>query len=379
MGSIVEGMSTADREAVRSAVRAGVASGVTPGASLVYGDGDREVDRFAVGQTQTRPPEGARPIDSETRFDVASVTKVAATTAVFLRLIERGAIGLDDPLRRWIPEATVSGADRIRLRHLAGHASGYPAHVEFFRDLLAGEWCGAADPRDAMLRLVATTPLAYETGTQAIYSDLGMILLGFSLERAAGQRLDQLTRELVTEPLGMTATGFVDLLADPPAPRPHPVAATEICPYRGLVVGEVHDDNCHAAGGILGHAGLFSTPPDLARYAVAINRAARGEAGLFDPALVSHFATTSEAPNTTRAIGFDRPSPEPLVSHAGELWPRDGFGHTGFTGCSVWMDPPRGRYAVFLSNRVHPTRTKRGILEVRRSVMDAIVTALSAR
>ncbi len=367
----------------RRAVLDGVASGVTPAASLVYGDAGSDVDVYATGRTHTHPPDGALEVTPQTIFDVASVTKAAATGGVFARLLAAGTVGLDDPLRRWVPEATANGAESITLRQLAGHASGYPAHVEFFRRLLADDLAGAATPREAIVRMAGATPLAYQPGTQAIYSDLGFILLGTALERAAGERLDALARRLVHEPLAMTNSSFVDLAAEPPAPRPHPVAATEVCPYRGLVQGEVHDDNCHAAGGILGHAGLFSTASDLARFGRAIIAAHQGQAGLFEPTVIRELTGTHAAPNTTWRLGWDSPARLPAPSHAGDLWPRDGFGHLGFTGCALWLDPPRGRYVVFLTNRVHPSRDqggrKIGILEVRRAVMDSVVRALNAR
>lgn len=357
----------------------GVQTGITPAVSLVCGDLGGERYRLAAGRTRLLPAEGD-PVTPGTVFDIASVTKVVATTAVLMRLCAAGTVNLATRLRSLVPEATATGADAIELGHLAGHASGYPAHVEFFRSILADDLGGADNPRDALVRLAGATPLAYAPGSRMIYSDLGFILLARALERAAGARLDALTRDLVTEPLGMSATRFVDLLAAPPAPRPAPVAATELCSYRGLVEGEVHDDNCHAGGGVHGHAGLFSTAPDLGRFAVAMLRAAAGEDGPFDPATVRRFFSTTVAPTSVRVIGWDRPEPLPSVSHAGDLWPRDGVGHTGFTGTSLWLDPARGRYAVLLTNRVHPSREPRtpGILEVRRAVMDAIARALSA-
>ncbi|HUH06142.1 MAG TPA: serine hydrolase domain-containing protein [Kofleriaceae bacterium] len=358
---------------VHAAVLAGVASGVTPAVSLAYGDSGGDADVFAAGRTQLG--DGGEPVTPDTRFDVASLTKPVTTTAVLMRLVAEGTVSLDDPLQRFVPAA----AGDVTLAQLVGHSSGYPAHIEFFRRLLAGDLAGQPTARQAIVQLAATTPQTYRPGTQTIYSDLGFILLATCLERATGERLDALTERLVTEPLAMRATGFVDLTASPPAPRPHPIAATEVCPYRGLVRGEVHDDNCHAAGGICGHAGLFSTASDLARFARAMIAAARGEPGLFAPAVVRTFISTSAAPETTWRLGWDRPAPLPSQSHAGDLWPRDGVGHLGFTGCSMWLDPPRGRYAILLTNRVHPSRDKVGILEVRRAYMDAAWRALNAR
>lgn len=365
---------------VREAAVHGVETTITPALSLVYGDGGTEVARFAAGATRL-PPSAGEAVTSDTVFDVASVTKVAATTAVLMRLVADGTVSLSGRLRDLVPEATADGAGAIEIRHLAAHASGYPAHIEFFRRIRDGDLAGADNPRDAIVRMAGSTPLADAPGAATVYSDLGFILLGRYLERATGRRLDDLTRELVTDPLAMASTRFVDLLADPPAPRPAPVAATEVCPYRGLVSGEVHDDNCHASGGIHGHAGLFSTAPDLGRLAAALLAACAGASGLFDPAVVRTFFATSIVAGSTRVLGWDRPAPLPAVSHAGDLWPRDGVGHLGFTGCALWLDPARGRYVALLTNRVHPSRDPRtpGILEVRRAVMDAVVRDLNAR
>src|SRR5690606_22350828 len=230
----------------------------------------------------------------------------------------------------------------------------------FYERLWAGDRAGAASAREALVRMAGATPLAAEPGGAARYSDLGYILLGAALERAGGARLDELARALVFEPLGMVDTRFVDLDA-PRAARDPRVAPTEICPRRGLVWGEVHDENCHAAGGVCGHAGLFSTAGDLARFARAALAALGGEPGLLPPDLARRLATTPSAPGTTWRLGWDTPSGAPGVTHAGDLWPKDGVGHLGFTGCSLWLDPARRRYAILLTNRVHPSREGTGI------------------
>jgi CubicO group peptidase (beta-lactamase class C family) len=345
---------------------------------LRYGADGREVETLACGRLRSHPSRGGA-VTADTVYDLASVTKVVATTAVLMELVARGAVDLDAVAAERLPELAPTGA-AVRVRHLVGHASGLPAHREFFRRLRAGDRQGAATAREGLVRMAATTPLEAAPGQRAIYSDLGFLLLGAYLERTTGERLDQLTRRLVTEPLGMAATGFVDLDADPPAPRPHPVAPTEICPYRGLVAGEVHDDNAHAGGGVLGHAGLFGTAGDLGRFAEALLAAAAGDPSAgFDGAVVRHFFAAAAAPDTSRRLGWDTPSRPPEISHAGDRWPRDGVGHTGFTGTMVWLDPPRGRYVVLLTNRVHPRRDGTGIRELRRAVMDAVVERLDQR
>jgi len=364
---------------MREILKEGVDSGLTPGGILVYGVDNANIDTIPFGQTETVRPDQAISVTDNTVYDVASITKLAATTATMIKLVEQGAISVDTRVASLVPEITVPGADKIRVDHLLAHSSGFPAHFNFYERILAGERLGASDVREALLRMVGSSELVYEPGTATIYSDLGFITLGVIIERVTGERLDVAAQRLVFGPLAMTATGFVDLLATPAAPRPTPVAPTELCPYRGLVVGEVHDDNTHSAGGICGHAGVFSTAPDLERLAQAMISAFNGDAGShFDPRTLRMFATTTVAPDKVRVLGFDRPDPKPGVSQAGDLWPRDGFGHTGFTGTAMWLDPARGRYAILLTNRVHPSRDQLGIKPFRRRVFDTIISATDA-
>lgn len=370
------------REILKRGIRTSAQDGVTPGGVLVYGDEGNDVETIAFGRSHIVPPDESFEVTPDTIYDVASVTKAAATTAVLMKL----DIDLDEPVAPLFPELRVQGSEHITFAHLLGHASGFPAHLEFFKRLLAGERAGATSPREALLRMVCTTELNRAVGESVIYSDLGYILLGFAIQRITGKRLDACVRELVIEPLEMTRTFFVDLESKEKSNSyKDEIAPTEVCPYRGLVRGEVHDDNCHAGGGIHGHAGLFSTAGDLARFARAMVRAIAGlpkeHPGGFEPDVVKRFVGRSAAPETTWRLGWDRPSPPPAISHAGSLWPRDGVGHLGFTGTSVWLDPPRGRYAVLLTNRVHPSRDPLpdlpGIRELRAEVMDAVVETLS--
>lgn len=362
-------------------------AGVTPGGVLVYGDGGQDVATLPFGSLALPVSPGAGPaaaVTADTIYDIASLTKPVATAAIAMKL----DVDLDAPVAPLVPELTVAGADRITWAHLLGHASGMAAHLRFYERLLAGERAGARSRREALLRMAATTELACPPGERSVYSDLGYIVLGFAIERLTGKRLDQVTAELVTGPLGMGSTFFVDLdevdgghgAGGVPAGALERIAPTERCPYRGLVRGAVHDDNAHAGGGIFGHAGLFATAGDVARFARAMVHAAAGQPmGGFAPGSVRRFFATSSAPGTTRRLGWDTPAAEPGVSHAGDAWPRDGVGHLGFTGCSMWLDPPRGRYAVLLSNRVHPSRELGGIQGFRRAVMDAVVATLDGR
>jgi serine-type D-Ala-D-Ala carboxypeptidase len=349
---------------------------VSPGGVLVYGDAGQDVATIPFGRTHADPAAGAA-VTAATVYDVASLTKPLAATAALMLAVAAGELELDEPATRLLPELRGPGASAVRVFHLAGHGAGLPAHVDFFERIWAGDLAGARSPREAIFRMAAQAPSVGPPGERAVYSDVGYILLGLALERAAGRRLDALVAERVLRPLGMTATTYVDLDARPPPPRPAPAAPTEVCARRGLVCGEVHDENAHAGGGIFGHAGLFSTAPDVARFCRAMVASAAAATGApFDPDVVRALITRRAAPDTTWRLGFDTPAPQPGVSHAGDRWARDGLGHLGFTGCSLWLDPPRGRYAVLLTNRVHPTRAGDGIRALRRAVMDAVVDAL---
>jgi CubicO group peptidase (beta-lactamase class C family) len=346
-----------------------VARTVTPGGVVVIADGGEVVERVAFGTTRSHPAGSGVPVAMDTLYDAASVTKPTATVASLMKLVAAGTVSLDDPVRRWIPELAGDGTDRIRVRDLLCHASGLPAHIKFYERILAGETEPGEHPRDATLRMVAATPLEYEPRSQSVYSDLGFILLGFIVERAAGDRLDRVAQHLVFDPVGMPHTRFVDL--DRPE-RPD-AAATEDCPYRGFVVGEVHDQNTHAAGGILGHAGMFTVADDLSRFASAIVDATAG----FDRAVIDAFLEPCGVPGSTWRHGWDSPSTTPGESQAGELWSRDGFGHCGFTGTSLWIDPARRRHAVILTNSIHPVVQRPVTKAFRRAMHDAITTMLS--
>jgi CubicO group peptidase (beta-lactamase class C family) len=355
---------------IEALLDAAIAAGVCSAAAAAAGGplGER---RWWRGHTRAVPDLGS-PIEEATPFDLASLTKPMATAAIAFALISEGRLGLDDRAARWLP---VDG--EITVAHLLGHASGYPAHVELFRRIWDGDLGGAAEPRAALTAMAMATPLERAPGEAAVYSDLGYITLGALLERAGGAPLEELLVTQVTEPLGLGATRFVDLRpgATPPTWAAPPVS-TERDDRRGLVTGEVHDENCHAGGGIAGHAGLFAPLGDVAAFARAMVRAPHERVGRFDPALVSHAFTSAAAPDACWRLGWDTPSATPGISHAGDAWPRaHAVGHLGFTGTSIWLDWARGRWAVLLTNRVHPSRTRpeaARIKELRRDFADLV-------
>jgi CubicO group peptidase (beta-lactamase class C family) len=280
-----------------------------------------------------------------TRFDLASLTKPLSTTALALRLLARGQLSLADRPR---PESTVA--------QLLSHSGGLPA------------WRALADPtqpgeamRARAIEAARREQLEYAPGTRSIYSDLGFILLGDAIERASGERLDVLFRREIAEPL-RAAVGF------------GPIAGDDIAPTEGALCGTVHDDNCRAMGGVAGHAGLFGDAGSVSALVGAWVEAFHGWEAHLDPAWVRRAFSSARVPGSSWGLGWDHPSP--TASSAGARWPRSGVGHLGFTGCSVWVDPPRRRWVVLLSNRVHPSRGNEGIKALRPALHDAIMTVL---
>jgi CubicO group peptidase (beta-lactamase class C family) len=284
-------------------------------------------------------------------------------------LVGDGRLDLDAPVRRWLPDAATTGT----VRQLLGHAAGCAAHVEFFRTL---RHAPADVDRRARLVALAEREPAGPPGATAVYSDLGYLMAGAIVERAAGAPLEAAFAELVAAPLGLAARS--------PGTTPLVGAVATELDDRGLVCGLVHDENAYFGGGVCGHAGLFARIDDVARFAAAIVDTAAGTArGRFRPDVVQHFLTTAAAPGATWRLGWDTPSPAPGVSHAGDRWPRTrSAGHLGFTGTSLWLDLARRRWVALLTNRVHPTRhggSADAIKALRRAVNDAALAMLDAR
>jgi CubicO group peptidase (beta-lactamase class C family) len=340
------------------------------------GDAGVEVVRMSLGQTRTHPDLGT-PIGDGASFDVASLTKPMCTSAIAMALVSEERLDLDAHVQRWLPGVH----EGITVAHLLGHAAGFPAHRTLYERLWAGDLAGAATPRDALIAMATGEALEAAPGTRAVYSDLGYIGLGALLERVCGARLDELFEHLVADPLRLHGAHFVDLSL-PPAERPRfaaPVVATEIDARRGLVAGEVHDENCHAGGGIAGHAGLFATIGDVAHFAAAMVDLASGiDREPYHASVVSRFLASSAAPGASWRLGWDTPSATPGVSHAGDLWPREhAVGHLGFTGTSLWLDLRHRRWVALLTNRVHPSRTQTAaIKDLRRAVGDTVIRYL---
>ncbi|MEJ7598793.1 MAG: serine hydrolase domain-containing protein [Kofleriaceae bacterium] len=336
-------------------------SGFGSAAACSIGDAGQEVGRFVRGHVQRYPAPGPA-VHAGSLFDLASVTKPMATVAMAMVLVGDGRLDLEHPIRRWLPAAASAGT----VRDLVGHAAGCIAHVEFFREMRVG---AHRDPRAELVERAMAVPCG-APGIQTLYSDLGYLMLGAIVERAAALPLEAAFAELVAGPLALEAR-YGDVTG---------AVATEL-DERGTVCGQVHDENAFYGGRACGHAGLFATIDGVATFASAmIDVLAGTPRGRLRPDVVHHFVTSSAAPITTWRLGWDTPSTMPGVSHAGDRWPREhAIGHLGFTGTSVYLDLPRRRWVVLLTNRVHPTRhgaSADTIKALRRAVHDAAIDML---
>ncbi|HEY8924836.1 MAG TPA: serine hydrolase domain-containing protein [Polyangia bacterium] len=379
-------------EPLRRLCHEAVDTGVVPGAVVLFIDEGEPRFHEAFGSRQLEPV--ILPASRQTIYDVASLTKAIVTSVLCMRAVETGRLRLDSPVVTYLPELSrrVRDADAqsdrrpdqgaskeaVTVRHLLSHSAGLPAHRPFYLSP-AIQALPPAERRAAIQEAAASEPLIAPPGTRAVYTDLGFITLGWLLERVCGARLDQLAEREIFGPLGLATTAFGPLAATPE----REIAATERCPWRGqLLVGEVHDQNTWAMGGVAGHAGLFSTAADLAVIARALVAAWRGDrssggAGehhgpLVDRDVIREFWTPSGIPGSNWRLGWDGPAA--TGSQAGERLARSAVGHLGFTGCSLWIDPARERVIVLLSNRVHPTvRDDPRFRAFRPAVQDAAI------
>ena len=331
--------------AARKVLQDAVAARAFPAAVVEVGDATSASWRQPFGRLTF--DEGAAPAADDTIFDLASLTKVLSTTPLVMQQVERGALALDDRV------------GRHTVRELLTHSSGLPAWLPFFREHRG---------REAFARAIAATPLAYPPGTQSVYSDLGFMLLGFLLDDDV-----PLATRFTTL---LTQMGIVqELQFNPPALWNARTAPTEDDAWRGrLLVGEVHDENAYALGGAAGHAGLFGTAASVGDVARHLLQILDGRSGAFRRDTLEEFVTRQAGiPGSSRALGWD--TMLQTSSCGTRLSPR-AFGHTGFTGTSLWLDPDRGIYVVLLTNRVHPTRANEAIRHVRPALHDAVVEAL---
>jgi CubicO group peptidase (beta-lactamase class C family) len=342
--------------AAASLIDKGIRARAFPGATIEAGRHDAVLWNAAFGRlTYADDAPDVRP---ETVYDLASLTKVIATTTRAMQAIEAGALSLEtcvaDHLIAW------RGGDRetVTIADLLEHASGLTAYLPFFRD---------HQGRTEFERAICTLPLEYPPRTQSIYSDLGFILLGFILDDVGfGLGSDGVAAGRSRDPI----------VFNPPRAWKDRTAPTELDLWRGrLIQGEVHDENAWALGGVAGHAGLFGTAAAVGSFARAVLKGLRGVTTFARTETFARIATKSTVHGSSRAVGWDTMLP---TSSCGKQFTTRALGHTGFTGTSLWIDPELDLYVVLLTNRVHPSRDNNAIQPVRRAVHDAIVAAVRA-
>ena len=360
-----------------SILRAAIAGRAFPAASIAVTHAGKLVARKAFGrftyETDLGAPllpgfgkSGNPEVIPPTLFDLASLTKVVATATMAAILYERGLLELDAPIIGTVPEFSSSSDPRRRevtFRMLLAHSSGLPAYEKLFLK---------ARTRDELLRAAFTTPLATDPATRGEYSDIGFIILGAALERLAQgdeeESLDRFCQREIFGPLAMTHTTF-----NPPADlrQQIPPTADDHTFRHRIVQGEVQDENAFILGGVAAHAGLFSTAEDVARFAQSM---LKGREPILRPETVALFTRRDSTPGTSRALGWDTPSPP---SQSGKYFGPNSYGHLGYTGTSLWIDPDRQFAITLLTNRTWPDCSNQAIKQVRPRFHDAIAAALT--
>lgn len=358
---------------IEAAVQTSIGAGEIPGAVVLVARHGRIAYLQAFGNRSVRPAK--EPMTTDTIFDMSSLTKVMATAPLVLMLAEDGRVRLDDKVQRYLPAFTGAGKNGITLRHLLTHYSGLPADFDLSRP-----WSGYPAAMAELWRIRADS----EPGKEFVYSDLNFIALGEIVQSVTGKGLDIVARERIFEPLGMRDTFF-----RPPAELAGRIAPTEsrrntLRYLKGqenlgdpdrILRGEVHDPTAWRMGGVAGHAGLFSTARDLALYAqMLLDKGSHPGGRLLSPITVESM-TSPQSPSgapQVRGLGWDIASV--YSSPRGDLF-RGGYGHTGFTGTSLWVHPPTDSFIILLSNRVHPDGGK-DINRLRAAVANIVASAV---
>ena len=346
------------RDSVRALLDRARSDSAFPGAIAVVGSRDSVLVEYGAGSLDWTP--SPRP-DENTLWDMASLTKVVGMTTAMMQLWDAGKIDLDAPVQRYVKEFRGPNKERVTLRHLLTHSSGLPAWRPLYKE---------TESPDAARALAVATALDTLPGVRMVYSDLGAIILGLVVERVSGEALDAYLARHVFGPLRMTATMYR------PGPNLLPrIAPTEYDPWRQRHIrGEVHDENAYALGGVSGHAGLFSTGHDVARFCrMYLNGGTLDGARIVSAAMIRRFTAVQDSTLSNRALGWETPNG---TNSAGHLLARPAFGHTGFTGTSIWVDPSRDLFVILLTNRVNPTRQNLRIGAVRTALADVVVRVL---
>ena len=342
--------------AVDSIIQQAIADHNIPGAVLVVGHDGKIIYRKAYGARSLEPRRELMTVD--TIFDMASLTKVVATTTAVMQLVELGKVRLNDPVTKYLPDFAQNGKEDITIRQLLTHYSGLAPDIEL---------TPAFDSKESAFRLAFSEAPTQAPGSGFIYSDTNFIMLGALVEKMSGETLDVYTAKRVFQPLKMTHTRFL-----PPAAWKPKIAPTEYDEHEHMLRGVVHDPRAQRMGGVAGHAGLFSTGDDLAKFAQAL---LNGGDGILSSLAVTKMTQPEQPPSAPVLRGFGWDIDSPFSSNRGDFLPVGSYGHTGFTGTSMWIDPTTNSYIILLTNSVHP-RGKGNAVGLRVKVATEIAAAL---
>ncbi|MDH4235630.1 MAG: serine hydrolase [Nitrospira sp.] len=362
---------------LHSALDQAVAGGIFPGAVLAIRQGGARVFVIPAGRLSTDPP--GSPVTSSTIYDLASLTKPLATVTAMVLLVQRGQCRLDNRVDSVLLELQGAAVGSATFRQLLTHSSGLPGWRGFYEQLspnaaLPSSLEARAEAGRQVLHMIAKEPLVYGRGERSLYSDLGFMLLGLTIERLSGISLDRFVCEHIVQPLNAHTLSFLPIDSEGESyknSRIHLIAPTERDTWRGrLLCGEVHDENAAALGGVAGHAGLFGTAEAVLAVTGAWLTAYHRKPSILNPDVVQEFLKRQPSvPGSSWVVGWDTPS---SPSSSGRYFSSHSFGHLGYTGTSVWIDPACELEVVLLSNRVHPTRKNEGIRVCRPMIHDLV-------
>jgi len=342
---------------VDAIIQQAITDGNVPGAVLIVGHDGAVVYRKAYGERALEPRR--EPMTLDTVFDLASLTKVIATTTAVMQLVEQGIVRLNDPVAKYLPEFAQNGKDDITVRQLLTHYSGLEPDLD-----LKTPWEG----KDTAFKMAFAETPADPPGSRFVYSDINFIVLGALVERMSGETLDQYTEHHIFAPLKMTHTRFL-----PPQKWRAKIAPTQYDENEKMLRGVVHDPTARRMGGVAGHAGLFSTADDLAKFAQTL---LNGGDGILSALTVEKMTAPETPPSAQVLRGFGWDIDSPFSSNRGDLLPVGSYGHTGFTGTSIWIDPTTQTYIILLTNAVHP-RGKGNAIALRVKVATEMAAALN--
>lgn len=367
--------------AVEDAFTVAVAEGIFPGAVVLVGRGDEVVFERAFGFRSLLPEKS--PMEPDTIFDLASLTKPLATTTAVMLLVRERKIRLEDRVNRFFNNFGVLGKTHVTFHHLLAHCSGLLAWKPYYQEIVKAEQSGrisfvaSRGAKSYVFEQIHRERLVAPPGSRSLYSDLGFMLLGQVVEDISGQTLDRYCQEKIFRPMGLRSTSFIDLSqmrARRVRPAQETIAPTEHCPWRKRILcGEVHDDNAYAMGGVAGHAGLFSSARDVHSILGRLRRCHEGLDPFLPADVVREFFTRDDTvEGSTYALGWDTPAA--ANSSSGGCFSPHSVGHLGFTGVSLWWDLEKDCCIILLTNRIHPSRANDRIREFRPYIHDLIMT-----